>query len=72
LLRNAPAVLQERAPHVVEAFARRNWELPASIDRVYVIERAEKLLGYRPVYGFDEFIDELERGAGPRPISSLR
>lgn len=63
LLHNAPAVLQARVPHVVEAFARHNWELPASIDRVYIIEKAERLLGYRPVYGFDEFIEEIERGA---------
>ena len=62
LLRNAPGVLQQRIPDVIEAFARHKWELPASIDRVYVIEKAERLLGYRPVYGFDEFIDEVDRG----------
>ena len=60
LLHSAPDVLQERFPHVVEAFARHNWELPASIDRVYVIDKAERLLGYRPVYGFDEFMDEVD------------
>jgi UDP-glucose 4-epimerase len=62
LLHNAPDVLRERVPHVVEAFARHKWELPASIDRVYVIEKAERVLGFRPVYGFDEFMDEIERG----------
>ncbi len=60
LLRNAPAVLRERVPDVVETFARHNWELPTSIDRVYVIEKAERLLGYRPIYGIDEFIDEVD------------
>jgi UDP-glucose 4-epimerase len=58
LLRNAPVVLQERVPHVVEVFAQHRWDLPASIDRVYVIEKAERLLGYHPVYSFDEFIQE--------------
>lgn len=60
LLRNAPAVLRERVPHFVETFARHKWELPASIDRVYVIEKAERLLGYQPIYGFDEVIDEVD------------
>ena len=60
LLHNAPAVLEEKVPHVVEAFARHNWRLPISIDRVYVIERAERLLGYRPVYSIDELLDEVD------------
>ena len=60
LVHYATAVLQARVPHVVEAFARHNWELPASIDRVYVIEKAERLLGFRPVYDFDEFMCEVD------------
>jgi len=58
LLRHAPAVLQKRVPSAVEVFAQHQWELPTSIDRVYVIEKAECLLGYHPVYGFDECISQ--------------
>jgi UDP-glucose 4-epimerase len=54
LLHDAASVLQARVPHVVETFARHGWQLPGTIDRVYVTEKAERLLGYRPVYGFDE------------------
>lgn len=61
LLQNAPQVLQHRVPQVVETFLRRGWHLPKQIDRVYVIEKAEQHLGYCPVYGFDEFIEELDR-----------
>lgn len=60
LLRNAPAVLQKRTPSVVEVFAQRKWKLPTAVDRVYVIEKAERLLGYSPVHGFGEFIQELD------------
>jgi len=61
LLDDAASVLQKSMPYVVEAFAQHGWELPTTIDRVYVIERAERLLGYRPVYGFNELIRELDQ-----------
>jgi UDP-glucose 4-epimerase len=54
LLHDAASVLQRRVPHVVEVFAQYGWELPTTIDRVYVIKKAELLLGYQPVYGLNE------------------
>jgi nucleoside-diphosphate-sugar epimerase len=57
LLSDAPSVLKMRAPQLVEAFARRGWPLPASIDRVYVSARAEAELGWQPRYGFEEVLD---------------
>lgn len=52
LLADAPAVLQQRCPELVAAFAQRGWALPQSIDRVYVIDRARKVLNYAPAYSW--------------------
>ena len=51
-------VIDQRAPEVREAFLQRGWELPQRIDRVYVIEKAKRVLGYRPQYGFRAVLDE--------------
>lgn len=52
LFADAAAVVQERLPWAAAEFARRGWQLPASIDRVYVVERAIAGLGYRPLHDF--------------------
>ena len=57
------AVVRERAPALMKAFHRRGWSLPASIDRVYVSARAEEALGWRPRYGFDEVLAQLDRNS---------
>jgi UDP-glucose 4-epimerase len=59
LLRDAASVLQKRVPEGVQFFAQRGWSLPASIDRVYVIKKAERYLGYHPAYNFREYIQDL-------------
>jgi UDP-glucose 4-epimerase len=56
LLRDAPSVLQNRVPQALEFFARNGWSMPKNIDRVYVIEKAMQLLGYRPVYNFSRYV----------------
>ncbi|QBD78754.1 NAD(P)-dependent oxidoreductase [Ktedonosporobacter rubrisoli] len=58
LLRNAPEVLRHRVPDIEATFARLDWSLPQSIDRVYVIEKAERLLGYQPRYNFHEHLQQ--------------
>ncbi len=63
LLRDAPTVLRSRAPGLVEAFGRRGWSLPSSIDRVYSPERAMRELGWRPRYGFTEVLKMLDEGS---------
>ena len=56
-LRISPVeVLQRRVPELVEEFSRRHWPLPASIDRVYVIEKAKACLNYTPQFGFREVL----------------
>ena len=60
LFTNPPEVLRKRVPELVDEYQRRQWPLPARIDRVYVIEKAKALIGYRPQFGFRELL----RGAG--------
>jgi UDP-glucose 4-epimerase len=60
LFRNAPAVLHRYIPDIDQLLARYNWQLPAKIDRIYVIEKAEQILGYRPAHNFSEFIEEYD------------
>ncbi|KPJ82145.1 MAG: epimerase [Gammaproteobacteria bacterium SG8_30] len=60
LLHDAPGVLARRAPTLVEAFARRGWPLPQSIDRVYSPAVASQRLGWQPRCGFEEVLRMLD------------
>lgn len=53
LLIDAPAVLRRRTPWLEAAFGARDWPLPASIDRVYVIDKARSELGFTPAFNLD-------------------
>lgn len=53
LLVDAPSVVRRSYPWAEAAFAARGWRLPDSIDRVYVVAKAEAKLGYRPVHDFE-------------------
>ena len=63
LKHDAPAVLRQRAPALVAAFAQRRWALPAGIDRVVSPARAMQQLGWQPRYGFDEMLRQLDEGS---------
>lgn len=52
LFEDAASVILERFPWAATEFARRDWPLPRSIDRVYVVDRAVAGLGYRPQHDF--------------------
>jgi len=56
LFHDAPNVLLRRFPDLGSLFAKKGWELPESIDRVYSIERAKNILGYCPSFNFDTLI----------------
>lgn len=56
LLQNAPAVIRRRCPELEWEFTKRGWRLPPSIDRVYIITKAEKILGFSPRYNYEEFL----------------
>jgi nucleoside-diphosphate-sugar epimerase len=61
--RNARAVLERKAPALVDAFKRRGWELPGSIDRVYSPALAIQELGWSPSCGFEEVLHLLDAGS---------
>ncbi len=73
LARDAPAVLRRRAPALVQAFARRAWLLPRTIDRVYDSREAARALRWRPIYGYDEVLNKLDARSDevlpPDPLS---
>ncbi|MGH8204478.1 MAG: NAD-dependent epimerase/dehydratase family protein [Steroidobacteraceae bacterium] len=52
LFEDAASVILERHPWAEAEFARRAWQLPLSIDRVYVVDKAIAGLGYRPQHDF--------------------
>lgn len=60
---DAPAVLRRRAPALVQAFHRRGWALPTSIDRVYCARHAQRVLGWQPQHGFEQVLTALDRGS---------
>lgn len=56
-LKVAPeSVILKYYPESKEIYVRKKWTFPKSIDRVYSIEKAKKLLGYNPKNNFIEFI----------------
>jgi nucleoside-diphosphate-sugar epimerase len=62
LKENAKRVLRARCPQLCELFERRNWPLPASVDRVYDPALAGQALGWKPRYGFEEVVRLLDDG----------
>ncbi len=49
----ADDVIDRHYPWARHAFVHRGWQLPRRIDRVYVIEKAQRILGYRPRHNFE-------------------
>jgi UDP-glucose 4-epimerase len=49
---DAPAVLARRVPEYGAIFAARGWRMLPALDRVYVNEKARRLLGWQPRYDF--------------------
>lgn len=62
LLADAPAVVARYFPHYREVYARLGWTMFASIDRVYVADRAARRLGFVCRTGFGEKLKELAAG----------
>ncbi|HEX8658654.1 MAG TPA: hypothetical protein VF690_14005, partial [Hymenobacter sp.] len=69
LLKQEPgAVIARRLPNASAIYHRLGWRLPASIDRVYSIAKAQRVLGYRPQYTA-EFL--LQRALLGNPAQAL-
>jgi UDP-glucose 4-epimerase len=65
---DAAAVLAKRVPEYAREYARRNWQMPRSLDRVYVNSKALNALHWRPRYDFRSALELLRTGqsiAGP-------
>lgn len=60
LATNPEIVIRKRCPMLIAEHHRRGWALPQRIDRVYVIDRAQKELGYMPKYGIAEYFAEYD------------
>lgn len=63
---DAPGVVRRRVPAFDAEYARRNWTMSPSIDRVYVNERARRDLGWQPRHDFAALIQRLKKGEDPR------
>ena len=60
---NAPAVVKRYVPEFEHEYARRQWKMLPSIDRVYVNDRARQELGWEPRYDFRSAIQRLRESA---------
>lgn len=63
---DAPSVVARRVPNYAADYARLNWRMFPTIDRVYVNERARTDLHWRPRYDFRYVLDRLRAGDDPR------
>ena len=63
---DAAAVIRQLVPEYEAEYARRNWKMYASIDRVYVNDRARRDLQWQPRHDFRSMLGLLRAGAEPR------
>ncbi len=52
LFHDAADVIRLVEPELAAAFDKRGWVLPNTVDRVYVVDKAKRMLGYQPQYGW--------------------
>lgn len=57
---NAATIVRKRAPDLALALDQRGWNLPQSIDRVYVRHLAQMELGWEPKYDFREVLRQYD------------
>ena len=62
----ASEALRRVAPGFEEVFLDRGWRMLEDIDRVYVNERARRVLGWQPRYDFARALADLKKGLDPR------
>jgi nucleoside-diphosphate-sugar epimerase len=59
---DAPRVVEKRVPGYEAEYRRRGWQMFPSIERVYVNERAQAELGWRPCHDFGSIVERLSKG----------
>lgn len=57
---DGPAVVRRLSPGFVAEYARRDWKMFPSFDRVYVNDRARTELGWKPRYDFAHVLASLQ------------
>lgn len=62
LQKNAHDVVSGIYPDFAEIYARQNWAMFPSLDRVYVNEHARRDLGWQPKYDFRHVLDSIKAG----------
>jgi len=60
---NAPRVLIRLVPEYAAIYLARGWKMLPTLDRVYVNERARRLLGWEPIYDFRRALRATAAGA---------
>lgn len=53
------AVIRKYYPQAEAIYQSKEWELPKSIDRVYVCDKAKRCFGYEPKFTFDYLLADL-------------
>ncbi|ENN87096.1 UDP-glucose 4-epimerase [Rhizobium freirei PRF 81] len=61
LASDAASVIRLRAPALGLEFDRRKWPLPQKIDRIYASTSADRALGWRSRFGYEEVLAQLDR-----------
>jgi UDP-glucose 4-epimerase len=64
--RDAPAVLARRVPEFAKVYANLGWKMHATLDRVYVNDRARRELRWEPRYDFARALHLAAAGDDPR------
>jgi nucleoside-diphosphate-sugar epimerase len=60
---NAPRVLSQLVPEYAAIYLARGWKMLPTLDRVYVNERARRILGWEPIYDFRRALRATAAGA---------
>jgi len=55
---HADETLRRYFPWIDVEFAKRGWNLPKYIDRVYVVDKAKKILGYKASYNYSSLFQD--------------
>jgi nucleoside-diphosphate-sugar epimerase len=63
---DAITVLRRRVPGFESTYAAKGWQMLPTLDRVYINERARKLLGWVPRYDFQRVLRDVAAGVDPR------
>ena len=59
LITNPKEVMKQYYPTIEAIFETKGWVFPLKIDRVYSIYKAKEELGYKPIYNFSHFMEQL-------------